>query len=110
LSSEPNNDRSGIGQGNLGSNLRPATERRALEMKKEKNPPKEAFDATAFAKFFFGPGRWQTGAVLLIFGIPRDDSDGTKHGMNPGDEAQTPIGSVQADDTGTDLVEAHGPL
>ena len=48
--------RTGIGQGNLRSNLRPATQRRALEMKKEKNPSKEAFNAAPFAQFFFGPG------------------------------------------------------
>jgi hypothetical protein len=56
-------------------------------MKEEKNTSKEALDATAFAKFFFGPGWRQAGTVLLVFGIPRDDSDGTKHGMNPGNEA-----------------------
>jgi hypothetical protein len=63
-------------------------------MKEEKNATKEAFDAAAFAKFFRGPGGWQAGTVLLVFGIPRDDSDGTKHAMNPGNETQTPIGGV----------------
>ena len=63
----------------------------------------------AFAKFFLGPGWRQAGTVLLVFGIPRDDSDSTKHGMNPGNEAQAPIGSIQTDDTGADLVKAYGP-
>jgi hypothetical protein len=63
----------------------------------------------AFAQFFFGPGRWQAGTVLLVFGIPRDDSDCPKHAMNPGNEMQPPIGGIQADDTGTDLIQAHCP-
>src|SRR5437588_10225292 len=29
--------------------------------------------------------------------------------MNPGNEAQAPIGRIQADDTGTNLVEPLGP-
>ncbi len=45
---------------------------------------------------------------LLAFGIPRNNSNGTQHGMNPGNEAQTPIGSIQTDDTGTDLVKTYG--
>ena len=63
-------------------------------MKEEKNAPKEAFDATAFAQFFRGPGWWQAGTVLLVLGIPRDDGDSPKHAMNPGNETQTPIGGV----------------
>jgi hypothetical protein len=78
-------------------------------MKKEKNPSKKAFDAAAFAQFLFGPSGWQAETVFLVFRIPRDDSDGTKHGMNPGNETQTPIGCIQADDMGTDLIESHCP-
>jgi len=78
-------------------------------MKEEKNASKEALDATAFPEFFFGPGRRETGAILLTLGIPRNDGYGSKYGMNPGNEAQTPIGSIQADDAGTDLVELHSP-
>ena len=63
-------------------------------MKEEKNATKEAFDATAFAKFFCGPGGWQAGTVLLVFRIPRDDRDSTQHAMNPGNETQAPIGGV----------------
>ncbi len=29
--------------------------------------------------------------------------------MNTGNEAQTPIGSIQADDAGTDLTELYSP-
>jgi len=78
-------------------------------VKKEKNPSKKAFNAASFAEFFFGPGGRQAGTVLLAFRIPRNDSDGTKYAMNPGNEAQAPICSVQADDTGMDLVEAYCP-
>ena len=30
-------------------------------------------------------------------------------GMDPGDKTQTPIGGIQADDTGADVVQTHGP-
>jgi hypothetical protein len=79
-------------------------------MKEEKNATKEAFDTAAFAQFFPGPSWRQAGTVLLVFGIPRNDGDSTKNGVNPGNETQTPICSVQANDTGTNLVEAHGPF
>jgi hypothetical protein len=60
-------------------------------MKKEKNTSKEAFDATSFTQFFSGPGWWQARTVLLVFGIPRNDSDSTEYSMNPGNETQAPI-------------------
>jgi hypothetical protein len=63
-------------------------------MKEEKNATKEALDAAAFAQFFLGPGGRQAGTLLLVFGIPRDDSDSPKHAMNPSNEMQTPIGGV----------------
>jgi len=87
LGSQPNNDGSGVGQGHLRGNLRPATQGWALEVKKEKNASKEALDATAFAKFFFAPGGRQAGTILLAFRIPRNDRNGSKYGMNPSNEA-----------------------
>ncbi len=78
-------------------------------MKEEKNAAKEAFDGTTLAQFLFGPGGRQAGALLLTLGIPRNASFGTKDGMNPGDEAQTPIGCIQAGDTRTNLVEPLCP-
>ena len=67
-------------------------------------------DATTLAEFFSGPGGRQTGAIFLVFGIPRDDdSDSTKHSMNPGNEAQTSIGCVQTDDPRPDLIQTHRP-
>ena len=77
-------------------------------MKEEKNAAKEAFDGTTLAQFLSCPGGRQAGAILLTLGIPRNDSFGTKDGMNPGDEAQTPLGSIQANNTGTDVREVHG--
>jgi hypothetical protein len=62
-----------------------------LEAKKEKNASKEAFDATPLAKFLSGPSWRQAGTVLLILGIPRDNSNSTKNSMNPGNETQAPI-------------------
>jgi hypothetical protein len=38
-------------------------------MKEEENAAKEAFDATAFASFLFGPGGRQAGAIFLPFGV-----------------------------------------
>jgi hypothetical protein len=42
--------------------------------------------------------------------VPGDDSDGMQDGVNPGDEAQTPIRGVQANDARTYLIETHGPF
>src|SRR2546423_1883172 len=78
-------------------------------MKKEKNATEEAFDATSFAQFFSGPSRREAGAVLAVLGIERHDGDSPKHCVNPGNEAQAPIGGVQADDARTDLIQTHGP-
>ena len=61
-------------------------ERRALQVKEEKDTAKEAFDGTAFAQFLFGPGGRQAGAIFLAFGIPGNDCDRTQNGVNPGDE------------------------
>ena len=94
LSRQPNNDGVGVGQGYLRGYLRPAIQGWTLEVKKEKNTPKEALDATAFAKFFFRPGGRQAGTLLMIFGISRDNRNNAKDGMNPGNEAQAPIGYV----------------
>ncbi len=64
-------------------------------MKKEENPPKEALNATAFAQFFSGPGRGQAGMLFAVLGIVGHDGNGTKDGVNPSDQTQAPIGSVQ---------------
>jgi hypothetical protein len=42
--------------------------------------------------------------------IPGNDSDGVQGGMDPGDEAQTPISGVQADDAWMDRIEPQRPL
>ncbi len=78
-------------------------------MKKEKNAAKEALDSTAFAQFFSGPGWGQAGAVLAVLGIVGDDGHCPKHSMNPGNQTQAPIGGIQADDPGTDVIELFGP-
>src|SRR6266702_1782213 len=79
-------------------------------MKKEEDAAKEAFDRTAFAEFLFGPSGRQARAVFLALGVPGDDSDGMKGGVDPSDEAQAPIGGIQADDARADGVEAHRPF
>ena len=79
-------------------------------MKEQEDATKEAFDGTAQAEFLFGPGGRQAGTVLLPLGIPGDDGCGVQGGVNPGDEAQAPIGRVQADETRTDGIDPHGPF
>jgi len=110
LSSQANNDGSGVSQADLPGNGRPATEGRALQVKEQKDAAKEAFNGTAFAEFLFGPGGWQAGAVLLALGVPGDDRDRMKGGVDPSDEAQAPIRSVQTDDARVDLIETHRPF
>ena len=80
-----------------------------METKEEKHTPKEAFDAAAFAQFFLGPSRRQAGTVFPASRIPGNDGYSPNNAMNPSNEAQAPIGSILADDTGTDLVEAYCP-
>ena len=77
-------------------------------MKEEEDTAKEAFNRTAFAQFLFGPGGWQTGAVLLSLGIPRNDRHGSQRGVDPVDELKAPIGGIQADDAWTKAIETDG--
>jgi hypothetical protein len=46
----------------------------------------------------------------VAFGIPGDDRDSVEARMDPSNEAQAPIGGVQADDARAELVETHRPL
>jgi len=110
LGSESHDDGGSIGQSDLRDDGRPARERGPLQMKEEEDTAKEAFDATAFAQFFFRLGGRQTGAVLLPFGVPWHDGDRPEHRVDPTDEPQSPIGSIQADDPGTDVVEVKCPF
>jgi|GEM_PF-2911480 len=79
-------------------------------MKEQEDAAKEALDAAAFAQFRFGPSGRQAGAILLAFGIPGHDGHGSQHAVDPTDEAQPPIGGIQADHARANVVEAHGPL
>src|SRR5258708_19062000 len=101
---DDNGDR--VGQSDLPSNGGPTRKRRTLQAKEQKHASKEAFNGTAFAQFLFGPGWRQTRAVLLSLGIPGNHGNGSQGGVNPVDELQAPIGRIQADDAGMDLVEA----
>ncbi len=110
LSSQRNNNGSGVGQSDLRDDGRPATQRRTLQSKEEEDPSEEAFDAGAFSQLVSGPGGWEAGAVFLAFGIPGDDGDGSQHGVDLGDQAQTPIACIQADDARMDVVKAERPF
>jgi hypothetical protein len=109
LSSEANNDGSGIGQGHLRSDLGPATQGRTLEMKKEKHPAKEAFNATAFAQFFSRPSGRQARVLLAVLGIVGHDSYCPEHLMNPSNQAQAPISRIQTNNPRADVVKLESP-
>src|SRR5437588_582336 len=79
-------------------------------MKEEKDAAKEAFDGTALAQFLGCPGRRQAGAVLLPFGVPGDDRCGVQSAMDPGNELEAPIASIQADHARANRVETQRPL
>src|SRR5260221_1623077 len=110
LSSKSDNIGGRVGQGDLSGEGRPATQRGALQVKKEEHAAKEAFDGAAFAEFFFSPGGRKAGAVFLSFGIPGNDGNCAQDRMDPDDEAKTPVGGIQADDARVDLIQAHGPF
>ena len=65
LGSQSDDDGSRVGEGDLPNHGRSPKQRWTLEVKEEENPAKEAFNATAFAQFLFGPGGRQTGAITL---------------------------------------------
>ena len=79
-------------------------------VKEQEDAAKKAFDRTALAKFLFRPGGRQAEAVLLPFGIPGNDGGGVQGGVDPGDEPQSPIGGVQADNARANGIEAHSPF
>ena len=107
LCSKSDNNGGGVGQGDLSGESRPATQRRALQVKKEEDAAKKAFDGAAFAEFFFGPGGRKTGAVFLSFGVPGNDGNRAQDRMDPNDEAKTEVTGIQADDAGADLIQVH---
>ena len=110
LGGQTNDTRGSVREGDLPLDGRPATQRRALQVKEQENAAKEAFDGTALAQFGFGPGGRQAGAILLTFRIPGDDGGGMESLMDPGNEAQAPVGGVQTDDARMDLIETNSPL
>src|SRR5215469_7852683 len=79
-------------------------------VEEQEDAAKEAFNGTAQALFGFGPGGRQTGAILLTFRVPGNDGGGVERLMDPGDEAQAPVGGVQADDMRVQVIQAHGPF
>jgi hypothetical protein len=80
-----------------------------LQVKKEENPAKEAFNATSFAKFFPGPSGRQAGVLLAVLGIVGHNGHGPKHSMDPSNQAQAPIGCIQTNNPRLDVVKVPGP-
>jgi len=110
LSCQSDDNGSRVGQGDASGDSRPAVERGTLEVKKEKDAAKEAFNGGTLAEFLLGPGGSQAGALLLPLGIPGNNGDYTEHAGDAADETQAAIGCIQADHTRTNRKEAHGPL
>ena len=79
-------------------------------VKEQEDAAQKAFDRTALAQFVLGPGGRQAGAVLLPLGIPGNDGGGMQGSVDPTDEAQAPIGGIQADEARADLIEMHRPF
>jgi hypothetical protein len=74
-------------------------------VEEQEDPPEKPFDPAPLAQFLFGPGRGQAGTVLLPFRIPRNNSGSLQNGVNPGDEALSPIRCIKTDGAGADVVE-----
>jgi hypothetical protein len=109
-SSQTNDEGSRVSQGHLRSHLGPATSGWTLEVKKEKHASKEALDAAPLAQFLFCPSGRQAGTVRTArLGFQGMTAIATRHAVDPPDEAQAPIGCIQAPDTGTDLLQASRP-
>ena len=90
VGSQGHNDTGRIGQGDLPDKGRPARERRSLQAKEEEGATKEAFDGGALAQFFGCPGGGQAGAVLLSFGVPGDNRNGSQTGMEKVESVSSP--------------------
>jgi hypothetical protein len=110
LGSQSDDEGGGIRHGDLRGDDRPSIQRRPLEVKEQEHPTEEAESSTAFAQLVSGPGGREAGALLLPLGIPGHDGHGSQYGVNPGDEAQAPIASIETDDTRADLIETDGPF
>ena len=94
LSCQRHDNGSRVGQGDASGEGRPAGERGTLEVKKEKDAAKKAFNGGALAEFLLGLGGRQAGALLLPLGILGNNGDCAKDAMDPVDETQTPIGRI----------------
>src|SRR5260370_19979637 len=109
LGSQSDDDGGRVSQSDLSNHGGPPRKRRTLQVKEEKHAAKEAFNGTAFAQFFFGPGGRQTGAIFLAFGVPRNDRHRTQDPVNPGDETQAPISGIQTYHARADAIQMHRP-
>ena len=106
--SQGDNNNSRVGQGDLQDDGRPATQRGMLETKEEEDPPEEPFNGTAFAQFQSCPGGRQAQAIFMPFGVPKHDRHSSQYLVDPADELQVPIASIQANDPRTQMKQTHG--
>lgn len=105
MSGQGDDDGSGVGQRTLLGHGCPPNDPGALEVKEEEDAAKEALDASTFTQVSTGPGGWEARAALSAFGVPRNDGGGAEGGVNPGDQGETSLGSIKADNAGTAIVE-----
>jgi hypothetical protein len=94
LSCQSDDNGSRVGQGDASGESRPAGERGTLEVKKEKDAAKEAFNGGPLAEFLLGPGGRQAEALLLPLGIPGNNRNCAEDAVGPVDETQAPIGRI----------------
>jgi hypothetical protein len=110
LSSQADNDSGSVGEGNARGNGRPPGQWRALQpesAEQSEDTTEEALNGGAFAQIVGRPSRRQAGPILLSLGIPGDHGYRAQRGVDPRDQAQSPIPSIQSDDTRTQPVERH---
>ena len=97
-----------IGQSDTRLDGRPAEDRRALQAEEDQDAAEEALDAGPLAQLLGSPSRREAVPLLLALGIPRNDRSGAQRGMDPGNQLEAPVGSVQPDDARTHREQADG--
>jgi hypothetical protein len=112
LGGQADDDRGGVGERDARADSRPAGHWWALQAEaaeQAEDAAEEALNAGTFAEFRGGLGGWQTGAVLLAFGVPGDDGDRAQYGVDPVNQVQSPVARIQADDARAHSIEPDRP-
>jgi hypothetical protein len=109
-SREADDQRGSRGHGDARLDRRPPGAWRALQTKgaeQRADAPEAAFTAGAFAQFVRNPTWRQAGAVLLPLRVPGQDRDRAQRRVNPGNEPQAPVTSIEAHHARTQIRTAE---